>query len=180
MKVTDTQIPDVKLIEPTVFEDDRGFFFESFNQKTYQDAIGQAFNFIQDNHSQSFKGVLRGLHYQLNPYAQSKLVRVIKGEVYDVAVDIRKNSPTFGNWIAEILNEKNKKQLFIPKGFAHGYLTLSDTAQLLYKVDNIYEPSFERCILWNDQIINIKWPIEIEPKLSKKDINGFKLLDSDL
>ena len=169
MKVTDTTIPDVKLIEPTVFEDERGFFFESFNQKTFEEAIGRSITFVQDNHSKSIKGVLRGLHYQLPPHAQGKLVRVVQGEAFDVAVDIRKSSPTFGQWIGEILSEENKKQLWIPEGFAHGFLTLSETAEFLYKTTAYYSPKSERSIQWNDPEIQIIWPIPISLQLSDKD-----------
>jgi len=169
MKVTDTKIPDVKLIELTVFEDERGFFFESFNQKKFEEAIGRSITFVQDNHSKSIKGVLRGLHYQLPPHAQGKLVRVVQGEVFDVAVDIRKSSPTFGQWIGEILSEENKKQLWIPEGFAHGFLTLSETAEFLYRTTAYYSPTSERSIQWNDPSIQIIWPIPIPPQLSDKD-----------
>lgn len=170
MKVTDTKIPDVKVIEPRVFEDERGFFFESFNHKKFEDAIGYSVSFVQDNHSKSSKGVLRGLHYQLPPYAQGKLVRVVQGEVFDVAVDIRKSSPTFGEWVGETLSAENKKQLWIPEGFAHGFLTLSDTAEFLYKTTNYYAPDAESSILWNDEDIGIRWPLErVDPIVSDKD-----------
>jgi len=169
MKVTDTSIPDVKIIEPTVFKDKRGFFFESFNQKQFKEAIGRNVTFVQDNHSKSQKGVLRGLHYQLPPCAQGKLVRVVQGEVYDVAVDIRESSPTFGQWIGEYLSAKNKKQLWIPEGFAHGFLTLSNNAEFLYKTTDYYSPKHERTIKWNDRSINIDWPFKDNLKLSIKD-----------
>ena len=176
MKVTDTKIPDVKIIEPTVFQDERGFFFESFNHKKFEEAIGCEVSFVQDNHSKSVKGVLRGLHYQLPPHAQGKLVRVVQGEVFDVAVDIRKSSPTFGHWVAETLSAENKKQLWIPEGFAHGFLTLSETAEFLYKTTNYYHPQSEQCICWNDENISIKWPIipsefpvALFPTVSEKD-----------
>ena len=158
MKVTDTQIPDVKIIEPTVFEDERGYFFESFNHMKFEEAIGRKVTFVQDNHSKSVKGVLRGLHYQLPPHAQGKLVRVVQGEVFDVAVDIRKSSLTFGQWVGEILSAINKKQLWIPEGFAHGFLTLSDTAEFLYKTTSHYHIESEKTIIWNDEKINIFWP----------------------
>ena len=138
MKAIDTAIPDVKIIEPTVFADDRGFFFESFNQAKFEAAIGRSADFVQDNHSRSGRGVLRGLHYQLPPHAQAKLVRVVVGEVYDVAVDIRKSSPTFGQWVGVLLSAENKRQLWIPEGFAHGFLTLSDHVEFLYKTTNYY------------------------------------------
>ena len=169
MKVTDTKIPDVKIIEPTVFEDERGYFFESFNHKKFEEAIGREVSFVQDNHSKSVKGVLRGLHYQLPPHAQGKLVRVVQGEVFDVAVDIRKSSPTFGQWVAEVLSAGNKKQLWIPEGFAHGFLTLSDTAEFLYKTTDYYAKECERSIRWNDQTLRIEWPPMKVPILSEKD-----------
>jgi dTDP-4-dehydrorhamnose 3,5-epimerase len=169
MKVTDTKIPDVKIIEPTVFEDERGFFFESFNHKKFEEAIGREVSFVQDNHSKSVKGVLRGLHYQLPPHSQGKLVRVVKGEVFDVAVDIRKSSPTFGQWVAEVLSAENKKQLWIPEGFAHGFLTLSETAEFLYKTTNYYAKECERGIIWNDAGFNISWPQHIQVSVSDKD-----------
>ena len=168
MKFTTLKIPDVVIFEPEVFSDDRGFFFESFNQKIFEKAVGRSVNFVQDNHSKSSKGVLRGLHYQLSPKAQGKLVRVIQGEVFDVAIDLRKSSPTFGIWVAEILTHQNKKQMWIPEGFAHGFLTLSDSAELLYKTSNLYSPSHERSILWNDEKIDIRWPIN-NVALSVKD-----------
>jgi dTDP-4-dehydrorhamnose 3,5-epimerase len=157
MKVTSLAIPDVLLIEPEVFGDDRGFFFESFNQKKFEDAIGNKVNFVQDNHSKSVKGVLRGLHYQLPPRAQGKLVHVIQGEVFDVAVDIRRSSPTFGKWVGEIISADNKKQIWIPEGFAHGFSVLSDTAEFLYKTTDFYSPEHEESILWNDKTIAVQW-----------------------
>ena len=169
MKATPLAIPDVILLEPRVFGDERGFFFESFNQRVFEDAIGHAVQFVQDNHSKSEQGVLRGLHYQLPPKAQGKLVRVVQGEVFDVAVDIRKDSPTFGQWVAEILSAENKKQLWIPAGFAHGFLTLSETAEFLYKTTDYYAPEFERSIAWNDPAIGIDWPLSNTPQLSGKD-----------
>jgi dTDP-4-dehydrorhamnose 3,5-epimerase len=180
MKVTPLAIPDVLLIEPQVFGDDRGFFFESFNQERFEKAIGQKINFVQDNHSKSVKGVLRGLHYQLPPKAQGKLVRVIQGEVFDVAVDLRKSSPTFGKWVGEILSADNKKQLWIPEGFAHGFVTLSDTAEFLYKTTDFYSPEHEESIVWNDATIAIKWPFDFEPSLSNKDNLGKALPDSEV
>ena len=168
MKVTPLSIPDVLLIEPQVFGDDRGFFYESFNQNKFEEAMGKKINFVQDNHSKSVKGVLRGLHYQLPPKAQSKLVRVIQGEVFDVAVDVRHSSPTFGKWVGEILTGQNKKQLWIPEGFAHGFLTLSDTAEFLYKTTDFYSKEHEHSISWNDETIAIRWPIK-DVSLSSKD-----------
>ena len=170
MKVTDTQIPGVKLIEPLVFEDERGFFFESFNHKKFEEAIGYSVSFVQDNHSKSSKGVLRGLHYQLPPYAQGKLVRVVQGEVFDVAVDIRKSSPTFGEWVGETLSAENKKQLWIPEGFAHGFLTLSETAEFLYKTTNYYAPESERSIRWDDSALKVDWGNVVTPIVSQKDV----------
>lgn len=169
MKVTDTKIPDVKVIEPTVFEDERGFFFESFNHKKFEEAIGRSVTFVQDNHSKSSKGVLRGLHYQLLPHAQGKLVRVVQGEVFDIAVDIRKSSPTFGQWVAETLSAENKKQLWIPEGFAHGFLTQSETAEFLYKTTDYYAQQHDRSIFWNDVSLSIDWPSNINPLVSEKD-----------
>ena len=159
MKVTPLNIPDVLLIEPQVFGDDRGFFFESFNQEKFEEVIGRKINFVQDNHSKSIKGVLRGLHYQVSPKAQGKLVRVTQGEVFDVAVDLRRSSPTFGKWVGEILSADNKKQIWVPKGFAHGFLTLSDTSEFLYKTTDFYSVEHERSIIWNDKTIDISWPI---------------------
>ena len=168
MKVTPLSIPDVLLIEPQVFGDDRGFFYESFNQNKFEEAMGKKINFVQDNHSKSVKGVLRGLHYQLNPKAQGKLVRVIQGEVFDVAVDLRQSSPTFGKWVGEILSADNKKQMWIPEGFAHGFLTLSDTAEFLYKTTDFYSKDHEEAIQWNDKTIGIDWPMK-DVTLSSKD-----------
>ncbi len=168
MKVTPLSIPDVLLIEPQVFGDDRGFFYESFNQNKFEEAMGKKINFVQDNHSKSVKGVLRGLHYQLTPKAQGKLVRVIQGEVFDVAVDLRQSSPTFGNWVGEILSADNKKQIWIPEGFAHGFLTLSDTAEFLYKTTDFYSKDHEEAIQWNDETIRIDWPTK-DVSLSSKD-----------
>ena len=169
MKVTPLSIPDVLLIEPSVFGDERGFFFESFNQQRFNEATGLDLEFVQDNHSKSAKNVLRGLHYQLPPKAQGNLVRVVAGEVFDVAVDTRKNSPTFGRWVGEILSADNKRQLWIPPGLAHGFLVLSESAEFLYKTTDYYAPEFERGILWNDPDLAIKWPIDGEPLLSGKD-----------
>ncbi len=180
MKITRLAIPGVILIEPEVFGDDRGFFFESFNQKAFEQATGLSPTFVQDNHSKSSKGVLRGLHYQLPPKAQGKLVRVIRGEVFDVAVDIRKSSPTFARWIGEILTAENNNQLWIPEGFAHGFITLSDTAEFLYKTTGYYAPVFERCIRWNDLEIDIKWLIDFEPFVSAKDKEGLLLQQAEV
>jgi dTDP-4-dehydrorhamnose 3,5-epimerase len=172
MKVTPLDIPDVLLIEPKVFEDNRGFFFESFNLNEFRKASSLNINFVQDNHSKSVEGVLRGLHYQLPPYSQGKLVRVIQGEVFDVAVDLRKSSPTFGKHISHILSAENKKQLWIPEGFAHGFLTLSKTSEFFYKATNFYRSQSEYCILYNDISLDIKWPKNLKIELSPKDFLG--------
>lgn len=170
MKVTPLKIPDVKTIEPEVFEDERGFFYEPFNQHKFNQAIGRDITFVQDNHSKSIKGVLRGLHYQEAPFEQGKLVRVIAGEVFDVAVDVRKDSPTYGQWVAELLSGENKKQLWIPEGFAHGFLTLSNEAEFLYKTTDFYNKESEQSIHWKDNEFKIDWPEVEEPVLtSKKD-----------
>lgn len=169
MKVIRTEIPDVLVIEPKVFGDDRGFFFESYNQKVWEDATGLKTKFVQDNHSRSSRGVLRGLHYQLPPAAQGKLVHCVVGEVFDVAVDIRKKSPTFGKWVGVSLSAENKRQMWIPEGFAHGFQVLLDGTEILYKTTAYYEPQLERCILWNDPDLDIKWPGVDEPVLSVKD-----------
>lgn len=180
MIATRLSIPEVILFEPKVFGDDRGFFFESFNQQKFADLTGLERNFVQDNHSKSQKDVLRGLHYQLPPKSQGKLVRVVEGEVFDVAVDIRKSSPTFGKWVGEILTAENKLQLWIPEGFAHGFLVLSETAEFLYKTTDYYAPECERCIIWNDTNINIDWPVPLAPVLSGKDQSGLPLQQSDV
>jgi dTDP-4-dehydrorhamnose 3,5-epimerase len=172
MKITPLSIPDVLLIEPQVFEDDRGFFLESFRLDRFQKATSLNVSFVQDNHSKSSRGVLRGLHYQLPPHTQGKLVRVIQGEVLDVAVDIRKSSPTYGQYVAETLSANNKKQMWIPEGFAHGFLTLSNTSEFLYKTTNYYHQESERCILWHDETLNIEWPRDLEVQVSSKDKLG--------
>lgn len=171
MKATPLAIPDVYLIEPQVFGDERGFFFESLNQAKFEQAIGRKVQFVQDNHSKSSKGVLRGLHYQTQQ-PQGKLVRVTQGEVFDVAVDVRPDSPTYGKYVAEILSADNKKQLWIPEGLAHGFLVLSDTAEFLYKTTDYYAPKFEQCIAWDDPSLAIQWPLEGAPNLSIKDQQG--------
>jgi dTDP-4-dehydrorhamnose 3,5-epimerase len=177
MNVIASSIPDVLIIEPKLFKDERGFFFESFNQNRFEDALGYKVNFVQDNHSKSVMGALRGLHYQLPPKAQGKLVRVIQGEVFDVAVDLRESSATFGKWIGEILSADNKKQMWIPEGFAHGFLTLSDTAEFLYKTTDFYSVEHERNIFWSDQTIGINWPIK-NVSLSEKDKVANTFLES--
>lgn len=171
MNATPLAIPDVFVFEPKVFGDDRGFFFESFNHAQFEQAIGRKVNFVQDNHSRSAKNVLRGLHYQIQQ-PQGKLVRVTTGEVFDVAVDLRKSSPTFGQWVGEYLSAENKKQLWVPEGFAHGFLVLSDYAEFLYKTTDYYAPAHERCLLWNDATINVQWPLQATPMLSGKDAQG--------
>jgi dTDP-4-dehydrorhamnose 3,5-epimerase len=177
MKATPLAIPDVVLIEPKVFGDARGFFYESYNQKAFESVIGAGVEFVQDNHSRSVKGVLRGLHYQIEQ-AQGKLVRVVQGSVFDVAVDIRKSSPTFGHWVGATLSEENKQQLWVPAGFAHGFLVLSDTAEFLYKTTDYYAPEHERCIAWNDPALKIDWPLDVSPTLSAKDSQGQLLTDA--
>ena len=179
MKHTPLAIPDVVLIEPDVFGDERGFFMESFNQARFEAAIGKPVQFVQDNHSRSVKNVLRGLHYQIQQ-PQGKLVRVVQGEVFDVAVDLRKSSPTFGKWVGELLSAENKRQLWVPEGFAHGFVVLSETAEFLYKTTNYYAPAHERCIIWNDADLNIQWPQGIEPQLSAKDAKGQHFKDSEV
>ena len=172
MRVTALSIPDVLLLEPKVFYDDRGFFFESFNQLDFEKTTGLSPVFVQENYSRSIKGVLRGLHFQLPPKEQDKLIHVVKGEVFDVAVDIRKDSSTYGKWVGQILSDKNKKQLWIPGGFAHGFLVLSEVAELIYKTTNYFSPENQRCIIWNDPTLKVKWPIKHEPVLSAKDKLG--------
>jgi dTDP-4-dehydrorhamnose 3,5-epimerase len=179
MKATSLAIPDVVLLEPKVFGDDRGFFFESFNQAKFEAAIGRKVNFVQDNHSRSVKNVLRGLHYQIQQ-PQGKLVRVVQGDVFDVAVDIRKSSPTFGKWVGEILSAENKRQLWVPEGFAHGFVVLSDTAEFLYKTTDYYAPEHERCIVWSDPNLKIDWPIPTAPTLSIKDAYGQQLSQAEV
>lgn len=180
MKVTPTAIPDVLLIEPKVFGDARGFFFESYNRHAFKEATGLDVDFVQDNHSKSAKGVLRGLHYQLPPKAQGKLVRVVQGEVFDVAVDLRKSSPTFGCWVGDILSAENKKQLWIPPGFAHGFVTLSDTAEFLYKTTDYYSPVHERCIRWDDPVLAVEWLQQGAPLVSAKDARGLAFAVAEL
>ena len=179
MNIIKTAIPDVLIIEPLVFVDDRGFFFESFNQKQFDETVGYHVNFVQDNHSKSRKGVLRGLHYQISPHAQGKLVRCIAGEIFDVAVDIRKNSPTFAQWVGINLSAENKRQLWIPEGFAHGFLTISDYSEFLYKTTNYYNPLSERGIRWNDEQLGINWPLT-RIILSEKDHFAPAMTDSVL
>ena len=179
MKITALIIPDIILIEPRLFGDERGFFFESYNQTKFERAIGRAPHFVQDNHSRSTKNVLRGLHYQIQQ-PQIKLVRVVQGEVFDVAVDLRKSSKTFGQWVGEILSADNKRQLWIPEGFAHGFVVLSDAVEFLYKTTDYYAPQHERCIAWNDSTINIQWPSGITPALSAKDAQGMPFTAAEI
>ncbi|QFZ81799.1 dTDP-4-dehydrorhamnose 3,5-epimerase [Variovorax paradoxus] len=179
MNVIQTEIPDVLIIEPKVFGDARGFFYESFNQRAFEEAVGSKVDFVQDNHSRSSKGVLRGLHYQVQQ-AQGKLVRAVRGAVFDVAVDIRKSSATFGKWVGVELSEDNHRQLWVPPGFAHGFLVLSDSADFLYKTTNYYAPAHERCILWNDASLDIAWPdVGQAPALSAKDSAGLSMKQAE-
>lgn len=179
MIATRLAIPDVVLLEPKVFGDERGFFFESFNEAQFEEAIGKQVKFVQDNHSRSVKGVLRGLHYQIQR-PQGKLVRVVAGEVFDVAVDIRKSSPTFGQWVGEILSAENKRQLWVPEGFAHGFVVLSDAAEFLYKTTDYYSPEHERCIVWNDPALSIDWHCITAPLLSGKDQQAQLLVNAEV
>lgn len=172
MRAEATKIPGVYIIEPQVFGDDRGFFYESFNQKKFNEMVGAEYEFVQDNHSRSARGVLRGLHYQDEPYAQGKLVRVAVGSVFDVAVDIRQDSPTYGQWIGVELSAENKRQLWIPPGLAHGFVVTSDVAEFLYKTTDYWHPQAERCIHWNDPTLAIDWPLDGEPLVSPKDALG--------
>lgn len=177
--VIPTDIPDVLILEPTVFGDARGFFYESFNGREFAEATGVTDAFVQDNHSKSARGVLRGLHYQIQ-HAQGKLVRVVEGEVFDVAVDLRASSPTFGQWTGTRLNADENRQMWIPPGFAHGFVVLSETAQFLYKTTDYWYPAHERSLLWNDPALGIDWPIDFTPQLAAKDIAGKLLSEADL
>ena len=179
MQVIVTKISDVLIIEPKVFGDDRGFFYESFNKKKFVEASGVTTEFVQDNHSKSTKGVLRGLHYQIKQ-PQGKLVRVTDGEVIDVAVDIRKSSSTFGQWVAINLSAENKRQLWVPPGFAHGFVVLSDTAEFLYKTTDYYAPEYERCIRWDDETLSIDWHYAGKPQVSEKDSKGNAFNEADI
>ncbi|VVD90464.1 dTDP-4-dehydrorhamnose 3,5-epimerase [Pandoraea horticolens] len=177
MQLISTAIPAIKVVEPKVFGDSRGYFFESFNQRNFNDALGETLTFVQDNQSRSARGVLRGLHYQITQ-PQGKLVRVLHGEIYDVAVDIREGSPTFGKWAAEVLSAENKKQLWIPAGFAHGFVVTSETAEVLYKTTDYWAPQFERCIRWDDPTLAIPWPLDgVTPVVSDKDRQGMSFSD---
>ncbi|WP_211460707.1 dTDP-4-dehydrorhamnose 3,5-epimerase [Collimonas silvisoli] len=179
MQVQTTNIPDVFIIEPKAFGDDRGFFYESFNERRFKELTGVTTNFVQDNHSKSAKNVLRGLHYQIQQ-PQGKLVRVVAGEVFDVAVDIRKSSPTFGHWVGATLSADNKRQLWVPPGFAHGFVVTSESAEFLYKTTDYWAPEFERSILWSDPVIAINWPLSGAPLLSGKDQVGKLLADAEV
>lgn len=179
MIVTPLTIPDVLLIEPNVFGDERGFFMESFNQARWEEKAGLQTVFVQDNHSRSSKGVLRGLHYQVQQ-PQGKLVRAVVGEIFDVAVDLRKQSSTFGQWVGAVLSAENKHQFWIPEGFAHGFVVMSAFAEVLYRASDYYAPEHERCIIWNDPELNIDWPLDGDPALSEKDSNGIKFCDAQV
>ena len=179
IQVTATALPEVKIIEPKVFGDARGFFYESFNAREFAEQVETGVEFVQDNHSRSAKGVLRGLHYQIQ-HAQGKLVRVVEGEVFDVAVDIRKSSPNFGKWVGVNLSEANHRQLWVPPGFAHGFVVLSESAQFLYKTTDYWYPEFERSLLWNDADVGIEWPIDFEPMLAAKDAAGKRLAEAEV
>ena len=179
MKAIETSLPGVLILEPKVFGDTRGFFFESFNQQAFQQATGLDVQFVQDNHSRSAQGVLRGLHYQIQQ-PQGKLVRVVRGSVFDVAVDVRRSSPTFGCWVGVDLTEDNHRQLWVPPGFAHGFVVTSETADFLYKTTDYYAPEFERCIAWNDPTIGIEWPLDAPPQLSVKDQAGLSLAAAEV
>ena len=179
MKVIASELPEVLILEPRVFGDERGFFYESFNARTFEQATGRTCAFVQDNHSRSQRGVLRGLHYQMQQ-AQGKLVRVVAGEVFDVSVDLRRSSPTFGRWVGVQLSAENKRQLWLPEGFAHGFLVLSEYAEVLYKTTDYYAPAHERCIRWDDPSLAIDWPLESAPQLSAKDQTGLSLADAEV
>ncbi len=179
MKVTQTEIPEVLVIEPQVFGDERGFFFESFNEKNWREKTGLKNLFVQDNHSRSARGVLRGIHYQIE-HAQGKLVRVVAGEVFDVAVDLRRKSPTFGQWVGEYLTADNHKQLWVPEGFGHGFVVLSNSAEFLYRTTDYWAPEHERCIIWNDPDLNVGWPLDFTPVLSAKDAEGVLFKDAEV
>lgn len=180
MKTQALRIPGVVVFTPTVFGDERGLFMESYNARAFAEAIGYEPEFVQDNHSKSQRGVLRGLHYQLAPHAQGKLVRVVTGAVFDVAVDLRRRSSTFGQWVGQVLSADNRHQLWIPPGFAHGFLTLTDTADFLYKTTAYYAPASERAVVWNDPSIGIEWPIAGEPLVSEKDREGMALGEAEV
>ena len=179
MNVVKTNIPDVLILEPKVYKDERGFFYESFNAREFEEKIDADGRFVQDNHSRSIKNVLRGLHYQIRQ-SQGKLMRVIAGEVYDIAVDIRKSSPTFGQWTANVLSDQNRRALWVPAGFAHGFLVVSEYAEFEYKTTDYWGPQYERCIIWNDPLLNIPWPLHDAPIVSIKDQNGVALSEAEV
>jgi dTDP-4-dehydrorhamnose 3,5-epimerase len=179
MTVTPTALPEVLIVEPKVFGDDRGFFYESFNARAFDEAVGRAVTFVQDNHSRSARGVLRGLHYQLRQ-TQGKLVRVVRGAVYDVAVDLRRSSPNFGRWVGVELSEANNRQLWIPEGFGHGFVVTSDSADFLYKTTDYWDPKSERCIVWNDAVLGIDWPLDTAPVVSAKDAGGSAFTEAEV
>ena len=179
MKVLREDLGGVKVLEPRVFGDDRGYFYESWNQRAFDALVGRPIAFVQDNHSKSVRGVLRGLHYQLAPRSQGKLVRVVAGEVFDVAVDIRRSSPTYGRWIGERLSAENRRMMWVPEGFAHGFVVLSETAEVLYKATDFYAPDHERTLLWNDPALAIAWPLQADPLLSDKDRRGVPLAQAE-
>lgn len=179
MNIIPTELPEVLIVDPKVFGDDRGFFLESFNQRLWQELTGLETTFVQDNHSRSTKGVLRGIHYQIQQ-PQGKLVRVVAGEVFDVAVDLRRSSPTFGRWVGVVLSSENKRQLWVPAGFGHGFVVVSESADFLYKTTDYYSPEHERCIRWDDPDIGINWPEGIEPKLSAKDAVGTPFAEAEV
>jgi len=179
MKIAATNLPEIFVLEPAVHGDERGFFFESFNQKRFEEAIGRKTQFVQDNHSRSVKGVLRGLHYQIRQ-PQGKLIRALQGEIFDVAVDLRRHSATFGKWSGTVLSAENKKQMWVPEGFAHGFVVMSETAEILYKVTDYYAPQHERSLLWNDAAIAIAWPLDGTPILSVKDRVGAPLAQAEV
>jgi dTDP-4-dehydrorhamnose 3,5-epimerase len=179
MKALATAIPDVLILEPKVFGDERGFFLESFNQRVFEDLTGLKRAFVQDNHSRSTRNVLRGIHYQIRQ-AQGKLVRVVSGEVYDVAVDLRKSSPSFGKWVGVHLSAENHRMLWVPEGFGHAFCVLSETADFLYKTTDYYAPAYDRCIIWNDPDLGIDWPVSSEPALSDKDRRGVRFRDAEV
>ena len=178
LTVTETALPGVLILEPKVFGDSRGFFFESFNAREFQAATGIAADFVQDNHSRSAKGVLRGLHYQIQ-HPQGKLVRVTEGEVFDVAVDMRRSSPHFGKWVGVVLSAENKRQLWVPPGYAHGFVVTSESAEFLYKTTDYWHPEFERSVLWNDATIGVQWPLDTAPTLAAKDQAGTPFLTAE-
>jgi len=179
LNVISTLLPEVLIIEPRVFGDSRGFFFESFNQRAFEEATGQRCTFVQDNHSRSARNVLRGLHYQVQ-HSQGKLVRVVSGEVFDVAVDLRRSSPNFGKWVGVTLSAENKRQLWVPEGFAHGFLVTSDEAEFVYKVTDYWHPEHERSLIWNDPDVGIEWPIDVSPIVAAKDADGKRLVEAEV